>query len=79
MPDEDGYSLIRRIHELNSETGIDFPAIALTAMARAEDSDRAVSAGFKMHVPKPVEIDELTSTIVELLNNGNGSNKSATV
>ena len=79
MPDEDGYSLIRRIHELNSETGIDFPAIALTAMARAEDSDRAISAGFKMHVPKPVEIDELTSTIVELLNNGNGSNKSATV
>ena len=79
MPDEDGYSLIKRIRERNLENGIDFPAIALTAMARAEDSDRAVAAGFRMHVPKPVEIDELTCTIVELLRNGNGSNKRAAV
>ena len=79
MPEEDGYSLIKRVREYNSSKGIDFPAIALTALARAEDSDRAMAAGFKMHVPKPVEIDELTSTIVELLSNGNGSNKSARV
>jgi CheY-like chemotaxis protein len=79
MPDEDGYSLIKRIRERNLANGVDFPAIALTAMARAEDSDRAVAAGFRMHVPKPVEIDELTSTIVDLLKNGNGSNKSAKV
>ena len=79
MPDEDGYSLIRRIHELNSTNGHDFPAIALTAMARAEDSDRAIAAGFRMHVPKPVEIDELTATIVELLKNKNNSNKKAAV
>ena len=79
MPDEDGYSLIKRVQELNSTKGTDFPAIALTAMARAEDSERAVSAGFRRHVPKPVEIDDLTATIVELLTNGNKSNKSVTV
>jgi signal transduction histidine kinase/DNA-binding response OmpR family regulator len=79
MPDEDGYSLIRRIHELNSSNGNDFPTIALTAMARAEDSDRAIAAGFRMHVPKPVEIDELAATIVELLRNGNHSKKGAVI
>ena len=79
MPDEDGYSLIKRVIEFNSTNGIDFPAIALTALARVEDSDRAVAAGFRVHVPKPVEIDELTTTIVELLKNGNGSNKIAAV
>src|SRR5262249_27144187 len=68
MPDEDGYSLIRRIRESLLHNGITFPAIALTAMARAEDSERALAAGFHVHVPKPVEIDELTATIAELLN-----------
>lgn len=77
MPDEDGYSLLKRVLELNAAKGIDFPAIALTALARAEDSDRAIAAGFRMHIPKPVEIDELTATIVELLNNRNGSSNSS--
>src|SRR5206468_1269437 len=48
MPDEDGYSLIKRVIEFNSTNGIDFPAIALTALARVEDSDRAVAAGFRV-------------------------------
>ena len=67
MPDEDGYALIKRVRAMTSQKGIDFPAIALTAMARAEDSERALAAGFSMHVPKPIEIDDLASTIFELL------------
>lgn len=70
MPGEDGYSLIRKVHELMATSGIDFPSVALTAMARAEDSDRAIAAGFDLHVPKPVEIDELTVMIQQLLQNG---------
>jgi nitrogen-specific signal transduction histidine kinase/CheY-like chemotaxis protein len=67
MPDEDGYSLIKRVREATAPNGVKLPAIALTAMARAEDSDQAISAGFDMHVPKPVEIDDLASAIRELL------------
>jgi signal transduction histidine kinase len=70
MPGEDGYSLIRRIRELSCDNDQQMPAIALTAMARAEDADRAVTAGFNVHVPKPVEIEELTATIQQLLQNG---------
>jgi signal transduction histidine kinase len=73
MPGEDGYSLIRRVRELTSIREIDLPAIALTAMARAEDADRAISAGFNIHVPKPIEIDELTKTIQQLVQNGKRS------
>ena len=34
MPDEDGYSLLRRIRALPPEKGGDVPAVALTAFAR---------------------------------------------
>jgi signal transduction histidine kinase/DNA-binding response OmpR family regulator len=74
MPGEDGYSLIKRIRDASLHNGTNFPAIALTAMARAEDSERALAAGFHVHVPKPIEIDELTSTIADLLHNDSRSN-----
>ena len=63
MPIEDGYSLIRRVRALGKERGGDIPAIALTAYARAEDRVRAVSAGFQMHVSKPVEAVELVTMV----------------
>jgi CheY-like chemotaxis protein len=66
MPGEDGYSLIRKLRALDPEQGSEIPAIALTAMARAEDSEQAISAGFQMHIPKPVDIDELAQAIVGL-------------
>lgn len=67
MPDEDGYSLIRRIRGMHESKLADIPAIALTAMARSEDGDRAISSGFQLHIPKPVDIDELTKAITVLL------------
>ena len=66
MPGEDGYSLIRKIRALAPEQGANIPAIALTAMARTEDSELALSSGFQMHIPKPVDIEELAEAIVGL-------------
>jgi CheY-like chemotaxis protein/nitrogen-specific signal transduction histidine kinase len=66
MPGEDGYSLIRKVRALTPEQGANIPAIALTAMARDEDSEQALSAGFQMHIPKPVDIEELADAIVGL-------------
>jgi PAS domain S-box-containing protein len=56
MPDIDGYELIRI---LRSERKSRIPAVALTAMTRIEDRLKAVSAGYQMHVPKPVEPAEI--------------------
>ena len=66
MPDEDGYSFIRRVRALSDEEGGNVPAAALTAFARAEDRTRALRAGFQTHVAKPVEPTELTAVVASL-------------
>ena len=66
MPDNDGYELMRRVRALRTERGKPLPAIALTAYGRARDRIAALSAGFQMHVPKPVEPTELTMVIAGL-------------
>jgi PAS domain S-box-containing protein len=67
MPGEDGYALVRAIRALSPERGGRVPAVALTAMARAEDRKQALLAGFKAHVPKPVDIEELLAVLNALL------------
>jgi signal transduction histidine kinase/ActR/RegA family two-component response regulator len=66
MPDEDGFSLIRKLRDREAVTGKVVPAVALTAHVRIEDRARALSAGFNMFVPKPVEIDELITAIANV-------------
>ncbi|HEX6731497.1 MAG TPA: ATP-binding protein [Pyrinomonadaceae bacterium] len=63
MPGENGYSLIERIRRDEKDSGWMLPAVALTAQVRVEDRARALSAGFNMFVPKPVEADELITAI----------------
>jgi PAS domain S-box-containing protein len=70
MPDFDGYELMRRIRKMHSSAARNIPAIALTAYARADDRQRALLAGFQMHVSKPVEPRELIAGIASLLNLG---------
>jgi CheY-like chemotaxis protein len=66
MPDRDGYDLIRTLRELPPLQGGDVPAIALTAYAREEDRLAALSAGFQIHLAKPVEPGELISSVAHL-------------
>jgi signal transduction histidine kinase/ActR/RegA family two-component response regulator len=66
MPGEDGYSLIRKLRDLEATTGTETPVIALTSYVRVEDRARALSAGFNMFVPKPVQPEELITTIANL-------------
>ena len=66
MPDFDGYDLIRKIRSLPAPLK-HLPAIALTAYARADDRQRALLAGYQMHLSKPVEPRELIAGIASLL------------
>jgi CheY-like chemotaxis protein len=66
MPVEDGYSLIRKLRQLPPDHGGQIPAIALTAYARDEDRIRALTAGFQMHLTKPVEPRQLIEAIAHL-------------
>jgi PAS domain S-box-containing protein len=67
MPGEDGYSLIEKIRKLGSAQGGAIPAIALTGYVRVEERARALTAGYQMFVPKPVEADELAGIIASLV------------
>lgn len=66
MPGEDGYALIRKVRVLDSEQGGDTPAVALTAYGRTRDRMLSLSAGYSMHVPKPVDPEELATIIASL-------------
>ena len=66
MPGEDGYELIRKVRTLTAEQGGQVPAIALTAYARTQDRLKVLSAGYQMHVPKPVEPVELATVVASL-------------
>ncbi|MEH2195824.1 MAG: ATP-binding protein [Nostoc sp.] len=67
MPDEDGYSLIRRLRSQPPELGGNIPAAALTAYARAEDRMRAIQEGYQLHLPKPIEAAELATVVASLV------------
>lgn len=73
LPIESGYELIRKVRELPSEAR-HVPAVALTAFATDKDRQRALSAGFQIHLAKPVEPEVLIET-VERLANRNGDEK----
>ncbi len=67
LPGEDGFSLIRRIRDREAREGLErVPAAALTAYATAEDRKRALLAGFNIHLPKPIDGEELTAVVVML-------------
>jgi hypothetical protein len=66
MPNRDGYELIRELRSRTSERGGDLPAAALTAYARAEDKTRMLAAGYSLHVPKPIDPNELVDVVASL-------------
>lgn len=63
MPEEDGYSFVRRLRLLPADQGGSVAAVALTAYARAQDKMRASEAGFDLHLTKPVDAGELIRAI----------------
>jgi PAS domain S-box-containing protein len=66
MPEEDGYTLIRKVRSQQAQHEKDLTAIALTAYARWEDRERAIAAGFQEHLAKPVEPQALVATIINI-------------
>jgi CheY-like chemotaxis protein len=61
LPDDDGYGLLQRLRRLPE--GEKIPAIALTAYARPEDRARALAAGFRAHLSKPLDPESLLREI----------------
>jgi signal transduction histidine kinase/CheY-like chemotaxis protein len=62
LPGEDGFSLMRRIRALRD----DIPAIALTAYGSSDERERALEAGFRAFLLKPIDPARLAEEIVKL-------------
>jgi signal transduction histidine kinase/DNA-binding response OmpR family regulator len=67
MPNEDGYCLIRKLRELGSDRARGIPAMALTAYATDEDRLQALSAGFQIHLAKPIEPEDFVASLASIL------------
>jgi CheY-like chemotaxis protein/anti-sigma regulatory factor (Ser/Thr protein kinase) len=64
--DREVFDLIRRVRERSADRGGLVPAVAITAYARPEDTERSLASGYQMHVSKPVDLDELLATVASL-------------
>jgi CheY-like chemotaxis protein len=62
MPGEDGYSLIRQLRTAGWPSNR-LPAIALTAYTSDNERWRALLIGFQIHLPKPIDVDELLAAV----------------
>ncbi|MEH2042289.1 chemotaxis protein CheB [Nostoc sp.] len=66
MPDEDGFSLIHQVRELEAEAGGQIPAAAITAYVSQQERQMAIDAGFQMHIAKPIDLTQLVLMIANL-------------
>jgi len=77
MPGEDGYAALRKLRNWVSRSGSTalqrIPALALTAFAQREDRIRALTAGFQMHLTKPVAPEELIVVIDTMVPRARGA------
>jgi CheY-like chemotaxis protein len=63
LPDEDGFSLLRKLRELGEEV----PAIALTGYGSPEDRDQTRNGGFQAHLVKPVALSDMLDSVARVL------------
>jgi two-component system cell cycle response regulator DivK len=61
LPDMDGVEALSRLR--TDERTASLPVIALTAQAMEGDSERFRQAGFDGYLSKPIDIDELLTTV----------------
>ena len=66
MPKMDGYKATQAIRRLPDKNKACIPIIAMTANAFEEDKRDAIEAGMNGHVAKPIQVDKLLSTLVEI-------------
>ena len=65
LPDMSGYDVAQRMREDPRLAGT--VLLALTGWGTEEDKRKALSAGFDTHITKPVNADDLRTTLVRLL------------
>jgi CheY-like chemotaxis protein len=63
MPGLDGMEVTRQVRQLEEDSGMHVPIIALTAHAMVGDRERFLQAGMDAHLAKPIDVHELNDII----------------
>jgi CheY-like chemotaxis protein len=66
MPGQDGYRLIQHVRRMTGEVAR-IAAMAVTAYASEKDKQRALDAGFDLHIPKPITPTAIVMAVSQLL------------
>ncbi len=65
LPDIDGYEVIRRIRQNDKTKNI--PVVAISANAMMDERKYALDKGFIKYMTKPIDVQELLSTLYSIL------------
>ena len=65
MPVMTGYEATRAIRALERSDAGEIPIIAMSADAFSDDVERSLECGMNAHVAKPIDMDELTKTLIK--------------
>jgi signal transduction histidine kinase/ActR/RegA family two-component response regulator len=62
LPEEDGISILRQLQMYEETRNI--PAIAISSSVMPREIDRALAAGFKHFIPKPIDVEQLLELVL---------------
>jgi CheY-like chemotaxis protein len=63
MPEMDGYEATRQIRAMDIARAKEIPIIAMTANVFAEDVEKCIAAGMNDHVGKPLDMEQVMTTL----------------
>ena len=66
LPNEDGFSLMHKVKAIEVAEQVEIPAIALTTYDTKYDRAYGRLVGFCKHLSKPVDFDDLITTVFSL-------------
>ncbi|MDR2672443.1 MAG: response regulator [Coriobacteriales bacterium] len=69
MPEMDGYDTTRSIRAMGTDKAMSIPIIALTANVFKDDVERALAVGMNEHLGKPLDFNEMITTLDRYLTN----------
>ena len=71
LGEEDGHEVIRQVRHIEDQRGLALgqrvPAVALSGLGGSADRTRSLLSGFQAHLVKPVDANELVSTLSMVL------------
>jgi len=73
MPGMNGYELAKALRKMENQSLGPIKLVAVTGYGQKEDKERALAAGFDLHLSKPVEMQSLRKAIDDLVPNINGT------